>query len=248
VRRIFIREMTACFSTPVPYGLAGVFLCLSGLFFFHEVTAASIMASRMAQAGGGVSLDTLLLKPLFIDLSMLVVFLCPLVSMGFFPEAGAGGPSPAYPAGDARELGGRYLAAFAALSAMISLSGFLMAELALIAAPDWGLVLSSYLGLVLLGGVMLAMGAFAFRVSGHQAVAAALALGLAMASWTAGWCAPLMPDSWAGSVLQELSLSWHLSRFLEGVIALKDTVFFFELTVFFLALAFVSPGRARMRG
>jgi hypothetical protein len=242
--------MSACFATPVFYTTAGVFLFISGLFFFHEVASLSILASRLAQAQGtgGVSMNALLLGPLFSDLSTLVIFLCPLVTMGLFSRENALDLTSGNPVGDGRILLGKYLAALTILVALICLSAFLMVILALVASPDWGIAGSSFLGLVLLGGAVLSMGTCASAMTRHHATAAALTMGMALAFWTAGWFTPLFPGSGAGQVLQELSLSYHLSRFFQGIISPGDIFFYLELTVFFLALGLVALGSRREQG
>lgn len=242
--------MSAFLSTPVPYVITGIFLLVSGLFFFHETAAVSLLASRIAQTqvSAGVSLSELLLVPFFSDVSMLVIFLGPLVSMGLSAGKGSPGPAGAFPVGDVKIAFGRYLAALAVLAAMIVLNTFHVAVLAFFTSPDWGVVLSSSLGLLLLGAAVLSLGAFASALARHQASSAALAMGMALVFWTAGWFAPLMPGSKAGAVLQELSLTFHLSRFFQGMISLRDLSYFLALTVFFLGLTTVSQGGGRAGG
>ena len=201
MRRVFFREMSAFLSTPVPYFITGIFLLVSGLFFFHETAAVSLLSSRIAQTqvSAGVSLSELLLVPFFWDASMLVIFLGPLVSQGLYAGKGTPGPAYVFPVSDEKIAFGRYLAALAVLGAMLFLGAFHVAVLAFFTAPDWGIVLSSFLGLLLLGAAVLAMGAFASALARHQASSAALAMGIALVFWTAGWFAPLMPGSTAGS-------------------------------------------------
>jgi ABC-2 type transport system permease protein len=249
VRSVFLRELSAFFMTPVFYAVTGVFLCMSGVYFFHAVVSVSLMASQIAQTGlpGGMSMNGLLLKPLFADLSTLVIFLCPLVTMRLFSEDALQPRSP-HQASGLRILLGKYLAALGVVVAMLALSTSLMAVLSALSSPDWGLIVSSYLGLVLMAGSVLAMGTFASSLAKQQSSAAALTMGLALLFWTIGWFAPMFPEGRAASVLQELSLSHHLSSFLEGVISLRDIAFFLEMAVFFLALTIVFLVRTGKKG
>jgi ABC-2 type transport system permease protein len=248
VRRVFLREMSAFFATPVFYTLAGVFLCLSGLFFFHEVASVSILASRMAQTrvSGGFSMNELLLGPLFSDLSTLVIFFCPLISMGLFKTGKE--YSPAYIGSWVEVVSAKYLAALTAMLAMVLPTVLLMVVLAFFASLDRGVLLSSYLGLVLLAGAVLAMGIWASCLTRNGATAAALTLGMALFFWTTGWFAPLFPEGRTGSLLRELSLSSHLSRFFQGVIGLSDMLYFIEMAVFFLVLSLLALNSGRDRG
>lgn len=246
MRRVFLREMSAFLSTPVPYFITGIFLLVSGLFFFHETAAVSLLSSQIAQTqvSAGVSLSELLLVPFFWDASMLVIFLGPLVPLGLYAGKGTTGPAYVFPVSDEKIAFGRYLAALAVLGAMLFLGAFHVVVLAFFTAPDWGIVFSSFLGLLLLGAAVLAMGAFASALTRHQASSAALAMGIALVFWTAGWFAPLVPGSTAGAVLQELSIPFHLSRFFRGMISLRDLSYFLALTVFFLGLTTVFRGGA----
>lgn len=250
MRRSIFSEMYTCLTSPALYVVAGVFLCLSGLFFFNEVISVSILASRIAQTqvSGGVSMNALLLRPFFTNVSTLVIFLCPLVSLALFSGGNNLGPVSGTSADSGGGVAWKFIAALVFIGGMISLNAVLMGILAVITSPDWGLVVSSCLGLVLLGGAVLSMGVFASSATQRHASAAALTMGLALIFWIAGSSASLLPEEWPATVLREVSLSHHLSRFFEGIVSMRDISFFLGLTVFFLALARTALDSGRQQG
>ena len=102
---------------------------------------------------------------------------------------------------------------------------------------DWGPVIGGYVGLLLQGSAILAIGLMASSWTGNQLIALFVALTLSVFFWVLDKFLPLLPTN-AASVLEWLSFDHHFQSMARGVIDLRDVLFFFSVTVFALALAF----------
>ena len=103
---------------------------------------------------------------------------------------------------------------------------------------DVGTVLSSLLGIALLGALYTAMGCFASSLTHNQMLAAMLSFSLGMTMFLQSFLASRLPTSggfWA-SVFVYTSLVHHFEDFVRGVVDSRHVVFYITLTGFFLYL------------
>jgi ABC-2 type transport system permease protein len=114
-------------------------------------------------------------------------------------------------------------------------------------ALDVGVVVSTYLGIILMGGVYLALGCLGSAVTNSQTVAAMIGLGLGaaffMASFLAGWLDSMGP--WQRELLAGFALVDQMRDFTRGVVDTRPVVFHLSLTflVLFLTLRVIESRR-----
>ncbi len=253
MRSIYFKELSLYFSSPLFYVIAAVFACVAGIYFCNAMAYVSLLSTMITQHPSfpGIRMDSVFIQPVFSDMVMLVVFFAPLIAMRFYADEKAAGTIEllfTYPVSDLKSLLGKYLAGWTVLTTVLLLTVPLMGLMGLLTRPNWGLVASSYLGLVFLGGAILSMGALFSSLTKHQIIAASLTIGLTLIFWSVGWFAQVFPGGTAGTVLREISLVNHVSPFLKGSISVKDIVFFIEFSLFFLVLAFEAIDSNRLRG
>jgi ABC-2 type transport system permease protein len=106
------------------------------------------------------------------------------------------------------------------------------------AALDPGLLASTFLGLVLLGGLFVSLGCFASSLTRSQIVAA-------MISFTLGFTLYLLSalpghisigTGWEAQMISHLSLYDHMSDFCRGLVDTRQVVFYLSVTTLFLFL------------
>lgn len=104
------------------------------------------------------------------------------------------------------------------------------------AALDWGMLGATYAGVMLLGGLFIALGCFASALTRIQTVAATLSflfsVGLLMLAYVADQ-ATVLPG-WQAAVLSHFTLFAHMQDFAWGVVDTRALVFYLGLTVLFL--------------
>jgi ABC-2 type transport system permease protein len=106
------------------------------------------------------------------------------------------------------------------------------------AALDPRVFCSTFLGIVLIGAVYMAMGCFASSVTRNQTVAAMIsyALGLTVFLLSLGALAAAPPQGWAVQVYSHIAMTQHMEQFARGMIDTRSLVYYLSLTVFFLFL------------
>lgn len=103
---------------------------------------------------------------------------------------------------------------------------------------DVRVVGSTFLGILLLGGVYMALGCFASALTRSQAVAAMLsyALGLTLFLLSLRALVASPPTGWAVKIYSHIAMTQHLEQFARGAIDSSILVYYLSLTVFFLFL------------
>jgi ABC-2 type transport system permease protein len=105
-------------------------------------------------------------------------------------------------------------------------------------ALDPRVVASTFLGIVLIGSVYMAMGCFASAITRSQTVAAIIsyALGLSAFFLSLRALAAAPPSGWAVQIYSHIAMTQHMEQFARGLIDTRPLVFYLSVTVLFLFL------------
>jgi ABC-2 type transport system permease protein len=118
---------------------------------------------------------------------------------------------------------------------MLAVSLINLGTLYLYGKPAWKPMLIGYLGLLLQGGCMLAIGSFISACTKNQIVAAVGGFGVLLLLWVISWASSL-DSSALTRVVGYLSIVDHLDSFAKGVLDTKDVTFFASVIVLGLFL------------
>jgi ABC-2 type transport system permease protein len=191
------------------------------------------------------------MRPLFGNLSVILVLaLMPFITMRLLAEERQTGTIElllTYPLRDWEVLLGKYLAVLGLYTLLLVLTLLYPLTLAYFARVEWGTVLSGYIGMFLMGSAFLAVGLFASSLTASQIVAAAWTFGILLLLWVIGWGADSLGGTW-GKVLQHLSTMEHNDNFAKGVLDTKDVLYYVNLTLLALFLAYRSLEARRWKG
>jgi ABC-2 type transport system permease protein len=141
------------------------------------------------------------------------------------------------PVRDSQVVAGKFLAALAFLTVIISLSVYMPLLIKVNGKVTGAQIFVGYLGLVLLGSAVLAIGLFASSLARQQLVAGVVAAALTVMMVLLYPLARRL-DAPVRDVLEQLDLWWiHFQNgFMRGILNLKDVVFYLAVTYFFLLL------------
>jgi ABC-2 type transport system permease protein len=250
---IYKKELRLYFTSPVAYVLLTIFLLIAGYFFFSIFsffTRASMQMAMNPQMGRDLNVTDAVLRPLFANLSVILLLLMPLVTMRLFAEERRSGTIElllTYPVRDGAVLAGKYLAALTMYGVMVA--GTLAYPIMLVsfARVEWGPLVTGYLGLLLMGAMFLAVGLFASSLTENQVVAAIVTFGVLLMFWIIGWTAEFAGGP-LGAVLTHLSILEHNDTFAKGVLDTKDIIYYVNFTVLALFLALRSLEARRWSG
>lgn len=250
---VFKKEMRLYFGAPIAWVVLAMFLLIAGYFFysiFAFYTLASMQSAMNPMMARDLNVTDSVMRPLFSNLSVILLLLMPLVTMRLFAEERRSGTIElllTYPVRDGAVLVGKYLAALALYATMLALTLAYPAIVLYFARPEWGPLLTGYLGLLLLGGTFLAVGVFASSLTENQIVAAIVTFGILLILWVIGWTADYAGGTW-GRVLSHASILEHFDSFSKGVLDTRDVIYYLNLTIVALFLALRSLESRRWKG
>lgn len=220
------KEMRIYFVSPVAYVFLAAFLFLGGLFFYLGVTLT-----------GEASLRVLLG-----NLAVAQLFVLPMLTMRHFAEERRQGTLELLLTAPVR-LGSLVVAKWLASLCMCLLmflgTALFPAILAYYGDPDWGVMATSYLGLVCVASAFCAAGLFASSLTDDQVAAGLIGIVLLLPFWLTSQAEAVLPEEWADTI-RPVSVLLHLDSFNRGVLDSADIFYFVAFTFVFLFLTWRS--------
>src|SRR5437762_7659479 len=183
---IFKKEMRLYFTSPIAYVVVAIFALIGGYFFysiFAFYTLASMQSAMNPAMGRDLNVTDSVMRPLFSNISVILLLLMPLVTMRLFAEERRSGTIElllTYPVRDGAVLAGKYLAALALYALMLALTLLYPGMIVAFARLEWGPVVTGYLGLLLMGGTFIAVGLFASPLTVTPIVGAITTFGVVL--------------------------------------------------------------------
>lgn len=245
---IAARELRSFLSSPIAWVVICLFLIIFGGFFWIFLTEFAASLPQAYQYMGNPAYEELLselnlngwvLRPLFGNTLVLFLLLVPALTMKLFSEEKKQGTYEfllTSPISVAQLVAGKYIAALAMIVLLLLCSAVFPATLYLVGSPEAPVILSGYLGLLLVGAAFTAVGTFASSVTENQIIAAVLTFAALLSFWLVSWAAP-SAGGWVAEVLNYVSFHVHFEDFTKGVVDTRHLVYFLSLIAFFLLLA-----------
>lgn len=233
VLTIAMREFKMYFSSPIAYIVLAMFAVIFGYFFATGLAYFAQFSAQAAMQGGGMEMPPLninqfVIAPSLGNMTIVLLFLVPMVTMRLFAEEKRSGTIELLltsPVKDYEIIVGKWLGAMLLFCAMLLIAVMNLSILFFYTTPDWKPMLVALLGLVLMGGTMIAIGTFLSTLTKNQIVAAALTFGLLLLLWVLNW-ATSFSGSTLSALFEFLALSPHFEQFSKGVIELKDITYY----------------------
>ncbi len=233
------KELRQLFSSPIAYVALAMFFVISGFLFFSLVGVYTVQVLQLqGTAPPDFNPTRLIFTPLYQDTSFVLILLVPVLTMRLVSEEDRTHTMELLatsPVTSTAIIAGKYLAALVLFLVLLAVSAYMPLSLALIGRLDWGLLASTYIGLVLLGGAFLAIGLFASTLNENQIVSASIGFALLLLFWVLGF-AQQASGSASQQILSALSFSTHFTNLSGGVVDTRDVLFFLSLSFFFLFL------------
>ena len=246
------RELYAYFVSPIAWVLLTIFAFLSGAFTYI-VSASFVRISLESQMNGQsfpMNVNEQIIAPLFSNMAVVGLFLIPLISMRLFAEEKRQGTIELLvtsPVHDMEIILGKWLSAVIMYSALLLVLLLDYSFLFAYGNPDWKPVATGFLGILLQGACLLALGTFISSLTRNQIVAGAVGFALALILWILNWTTSF-GNSATVQVLNYLSIVSHMDGFSRGVIDTKDLVYYVSMIFLGLFLTSRSLESLRWRG
>ena len=218
------RQFRSYFNGPVAYIVICIVMLTLGFFFWNTFFLFGRASTR----------------EMFRWLGLILVFALPALTMGLLAEEKRTGTIElliTMPVTEAQVILGKFLGVLGLYAVLLVLTLAYPISVSTLGNLDWGPVWSGYLGLILQGSAILAIGLMASSWTSNQLIALFVAMTLSVFLWVLDKFLALLPTN-AASALEWLSFDYHFQSMARGVIDLRDVFFFFSVTLFALALAF----------
>jgi ABC-2 type transport system permease protein len=232
------RELGAYFASPIAYLLMGLFGLITG-FMFYSATAYFISVStqqQMTGQSGPMDIGLYVIAPLLGNAGVIGLFLVPLISMRLFAEEKRSGTIELLltsPISDWEIILGKWLGAMVMYLAIIAMTAVNIGMLFAWSTPDWRPILTGYLGLILQGATVLAIGTFISTTTKNQIIAGGSTFAICLLLWVLSWVSNYS-DTWYGKAIAYCSILTHFEPFSKGIVDTKDVIFY--LSAIFLGL------------
>jgi ABC-2 type transport system permease protein len=243
------KEIESYFRSPIAYGVMAFFALIAGYFFYASVVYFVRRGMEMAMMGQSqpMDLNEYIVRPLLSNISVIALFLIPMITMRLFAEEKRSGTIELLltsPLRDWEILLGKFLGAMALYTAMLLISFLSMLILFAYGKPDWRPLLVGYLGLLLQGGALLAIGTFISNCTKNQIVAGVAGFAVCLMLWILNWVSEF-GTSIPERVLSYIAVTSHFESFAKGVLDLKDIVYY--LSVIFIGLFLTARSMEALR-
>lgn len=221
---IFRREVKAFFTNPIGYVVLAVFFCISGFFFFSN-----------NMYGGTASLSGVY-SALF-TVSLMAI---PFLTMRLFSEEKRQKTDQALltaPTGLTSIVMGKFLATLLLFIIGLSITLVFAVIIATKTTPDWMVIIGNFIGLTLIGGLIISIGIFISCLTESQIVAAVGALAISLLLM----CVDLLSSvfskiAWLADATAFLSVTTRYSEFTRGLINYDNIIFFLTMQALFIFL------------
>jgi ABC-2 type transport system permease protein len=246
---IYQKELKSYFSSPIAYGLMAFFALLSGWFFYLYVAIFVDRSLQSQMAGRPQPMDMMewVVRPILMNVSVIGLFMIPMISMRLFAEEKRAGTIELLATSPVRDMEiilGKWFAALTLYLCILAIAGLNLLLLFAYGKPDWKPILVGFLGLLLQGGTLLALGTFISTTSRNQIIAGTATFAICLLLWVLDWVSAFNSEAWA-KVVGYLSVVTHFEPFSKGVIDTKDVVFY--LSMIFLGLFLTSRSLESLR-
>jgi ABC-2 type transport system permease protein len=245
------KEWRGYFASPIGYVVLGMYAFVFGLFYTVGLNFVIRQSMAGPQMGGGpMSINQMLIRYVFMNSSIVMVFVVPLITMRTYAEEKRLGTVELLmtsPITDFEILIGKFLGAMSLYAAMLGITLVHIGLLFVYGNPEWKPVLSGYLGLLLLGGCIVSIGLFFSSLTKNQIVAGMFTVVVLLMLWLIDWTSNLLGPT-GGQIVSYVSLSSHLEDFVRGVIDTQHVIYYLSIITFGLFLTTKAVDSERWRG
>jgi len=227
-KAVFKRELKSYFATPLAYVFLVIFLFFSGYLTFKQ----GFYEMRQAD-----------MRTFFMNLPLLFVFMVPAVAMRLWAEERKVGSIEllfTLPITIRQAVLGKFFAAWLFLAIALGLTFPMVMTVSYLGDPDVGLIITGYLGSILMAGGFLAIGCFFSAVSKNQVISFVLSvvvcaiLVYAGMPTTMNYLSTFMPAGLVSAV-EGMSFQGHFESIQKGVLEFKDLAYFVLIIVGWVA-------------
>jgi ABC-2 type transport system permease protein len=248
---ICFKEFKGYFTSPIGYAVMALFALIFGFGFYTATRDMVQMGFRaqMMQQQQPMSVNDMVIRPLLGFAGTIALFLIPMITMRLVAEEKKSGTIELLmtsPVTDTEIILGKWGGAVLLYMCVLGMSVLNLGMLFIWGKPDWKPLLVAYLGLLLQGCCLLALGIWISTMTKNQIVAGGVTFFVSLLLWLLQWFTSY-DSTPAMQVLNYMSIVTHMENFSKGVIDSKDVIFYLSFIFFALFLTKRSMESLRWR-
>lgn len=220
---IIKRELSSYFNSAIGYIVLAVFYFFSGLFFYMYCLLS----------------NTTSMSYVFLSMLMIVMLVIPIITMKSFSEERKQKTDQALltaPISLTEMVLGKFFGAFLLYCICNAIYVLYAVILSFYATPDWAVFLTTMLGMLLMGGALIAIDLFISALTESQVIAAVVSIGIGLLIYMLDSLSNVFNVNWLTNFLRNISFDAHFTNFINGIINLSSVVFFLSVIAVFLFL------------
>lgn len=220
---IIKRELSSYFNSAIGYIVLAVFYFFSGLFFYMYCLLS----------------NTTSMSYVFLSMLMIVMLVIPIITMKSFSEERKQKTDQALltaPISLTEMVLGKFFGAFLLYCICNAIYILYAIILSFYAAPDWAVFLTTMLGMLLMGGALIAIDMFISALTESQVIAAVVSIGIGLLIYMLDSLSNVFNVDWLTNLFHNISFDAHFTNFINGIINLTSVVFFLSVIAIFLFL------------
>ena len=220
---IIKRELSSYFNSAIGYIVLAVFYFFSGLFFYMYCLLS----------------NTTSMSYVFLSMLMIVMLVIPIITMKSFSEERKQKTDQALltaPISLTEMVLGKFFGAFLLYCICNAIYVLYAVILSFYAAPDWAVFLTTMLGMLLMGGALIAIDMFISALTESQVIAAVVSIGIGLLIYMLDSLSNVFNVDWLTNLFHNISFDAHFTNFINGIINLTSVVFFLSVIAIFLFL------------
>lgn len=255
MRGIFViagKDLRNLFMSPLFYGIAGLCSIAWTLVYFlglDDFNQASMMSS-MQGTGEGASLHFVVFARHISLVNLMMIFAVSAMSIRLFTEERRAQTMALLltsPVSATQITLGKFLAGLLGAWALVGVSFLYPLSLRFFAEFDWGPLIASYIGLLLITGCYVAVGMFASCLTDNAVMSVVMSLIFNVMLWFIGALSDASQEPTLTKIFEHLNVGAHFIGFIKGGISVASVTFFISVIVLmaFLTQRVVESNRWR---
>ena len=220
---ILKRELSSHFSSATAYVVMAVYFFFAGVNFNYYCISANSSS----------------LSYVFAQMFMIILFLIPIITMKTFAEEKKQKTDQALftaPVSLTEIVLGKFLGSFALYALCTCIFWVYALVIAFFTTPQWSVILCTFIGILLLGGAMIAINVLISALTESMVVAAVVGMGAGLVINMWSYFKNVISVDWIATVIDKTNFYNYYENFTRGILSFADVVFYLSVTALFLFL------------
>lgn len=225
------KDLRSLFLSPLFYGIAGLCTIAWTLVYFLGLQDFAQASAMSAMQGGaeGASIHFVIFARHISLVNLVMIFAVSAMSIRLFTEEKRAQTMPLLltsPVTSTQITLGKFFAGLVGAWALVGISFLYPLSIRLFTEIEWGPLLSSYLGLMLIVGCYVAVGMFASSLTESTVLSVVMALIFNVLLWFIGALSDSSQSTVMGKVFEHLNVGQQFMAFIRGSVGIAGLTFF----------------------